>query len=160
MSLRRVCKTSPNIRENDTTTVQGQNDVVLTIAPAPPSIPGDPPTIGCRLHHDSTPFRLPNDVDSTTSQTRLPFSPDRDGQPLLIAAILSSIWHLGWQGDPFHAPFIAIPPGHGTCPSALMHCPFGTTLWCATLRWSRLQLLRSRSPAHSSETTLSRSPAS
>ena len=37
--------------------------------------PGDPPTIGCRLHLDSTPFRPLNDVDSTTSQPRTTVPP-------------------------------------------------------------------------------------
>lgn len=32
---------------------------------------------------------------------------------------------------PIPCPFIAIPPGHGTCPSALMHSPCGTTLFGA-----------------------------
>lgn len=60
---------------DDMVSCRPPNDVVSTITHATQPTLGDLPTIGCRLHHDSTPFRPLNDVDSTASQTRTTAQP-------------------------------------------------------------------------------------
>ena len=81
-----------------------QNDVVSTITLAPQPTLGDPPTIGCRLHHDSTPFRPLNDVDSTTSQTRTTAQP-RSGRSALVNCCIFEQHLAPWMARrPFPCP--------------------------------------------------------